>query len=217
MADNRPVDSKVVNPQDSATPDTETVSPIANAMPEGEAASLEVTSKAAVKPRRHRFWKTKLLLILVVIGLASWFGYKYTYIFLERRKYARAETALRKVADDLRAQGIETTFSRGCTYKNQVFSIGEIEGCNQSITYSGYNSKNIPGEYYAKFLESLKKVNAVFKSINTNSSLSAVDGHSENLSLPSLKMNCELYYSPHLQDNYWIGLSCGGPSNFKLF
>lgn len=216
MADNRPVDSKVVNPQDSATPDTETVSHIANAMPEGEAASLEVTSKAAVKPRRHRFWKTKLLLILVVIGLASWFGYKYTYIFLERRKYARAETALRKVADDLRAQGIETTFSRGCGRTQVVYGQG-WQTCSVGITTTNPLKNDELSMTISKFTETLseKKFTLLRESNSINNSLSPSgdNRYSESVS----KLPCSLSVRLTAPGFSNVDVGCGRHSNFKLF
>lgn len=85
---------------------------------------------------------TKLLLFLgvIILLISSYFIYKYTYIYTERRKYDQAEISIKKVADDLRKQGIETEFSKNCSRDQAKNDTGALH-CSVGIFYENVNDE----------------------------------------------------------------------------
>jgi hypothetical protein len=158
----------------------------------------------------------KLLFIvgLIISLLVGYFAYKYIYIYTERRKYDQATVAIQKVAADLRAQGIETTFSRGCGKNQDVYGFGGIS-CNTGITLKSTN--NISS---IKTVDSFKSDIIKHKFILTHNGINTSDNKlnsgTSSFSLPGSKLYCGLTYSS-TEETSQFDFGCGNSAKFQLF
>ncbi len=160
--------------------------------------------------------KLKIFGIALLVLVLGFFIYKYTYIYLERRKYDQAEQAIHKVADDLHAQGIETEFSKGCVFANVEFGTGPLS-CSVQINYPSRFVKYDAAETFNKFNNSLIANSFLSITESQNSSTSSETIPSKNYRLKNNDLVCDLYYTKHSSEEYLVGASCGKISKFSIF
>ncbi|CAN5375702.1 hypothetical protein BH10PAT3_BH10PAT3_7290 [soil metagenome] len=163
---------------------------------------------------KHR----KLILFgaVVVFLIGGFYIYKYSYIYVERRKYDKATVAINKVADDLRAQGINTEFSRGCSNNIELQGLGSVS-CAVIITMSDDNTEQEQHSLLKKYLTVLKEnrfdlTKRGSMSLSTEPVLSGISGYANN----NLDLDCTMQYINNKLSHIII-FKCGGPSHFKLY
>lgn len=161
--------------------------------------------------------RKRLLIAFVVLGLlvASFFIYKYTYIHIERAKYDKAAAAINKVADDLRAQGIETEFSKGCNKSIAVYGDGSTS-CFEEVSITG--NKDTARASLGALTSSVRKNGFTLTSSN-GVSADDIDIKTGTMvySLLSSALQCRVKYSTPDETTSLIALSCGRPEKYKLF
>ena len=170
-----------------------------------------------VPSNKKTYVKSKIAVGLVVLIIAGFFAYKYSYIYIERRKYDRATVAINKVADDLRAQGINTEFSRGCQKAEGVFGPGALS-CSVGISYTGDEKNTIPSEVLNKFTKSMSMTIFKLKSDLFIKSSAEISGGPNVYTLLENGMECNLRYSPQISGDisYEINFVCVKDSRFKI-
>lgn len=173
---------------------------------------------AEQKTRKVGHKKLKIFGIALLVIILGFFIYKYTYIYLERQKYEKAELAINKVADDLRAQGVETTPFKNCERAQVKFGEGFIS-CHVGIIYEGNDGILTIKEPLEKFIKSA--VGAEFE-YTGGGELSPtrhpiVVGDQAYI-LRGSKLGCSLSYDKQddLMPDYSLTLSCGRSSKFKI-
>lgn len=159
------------------------------------------------------------LLLITLLVVASYFIYKYTYIYVERRKYDVATVAIQKVASDLRAQGIETEFSKGCGRTQEVYGKGSLT-CSAGITYKNPISSRTATDILLTF----SNVMSTNKFIYVNGPLKPGSPipltSSSHFNLKDNPLPCNLVFSTFDSDTQTINqfdLYCGKPSKFSIF
>ena len=166
-----------------------------------------------------QYKKNKLVIALILIALliASYFVYKYTYILVERRKYDKATVAIQKVADDLRSEGIETKFSRGCSRNIEVYGKGSLT-CDVNISY-----ENDESTYSSKlFLKTIKYIldkNSFIKKSGTFriEDTSPTSGISTYTYLNDQQFSLQYDKTYNNNNNYKVIFSFDKNSRFVLF
>ncbi len=170
----------------------------------------------------YRNIKHKRLLGFTIFATALIFGffvYKYAYIHLERRKYDQATVAIQKVAADLRAQGIETTFSRGCQHAEGVFGPGALS-CSVGIDYRGNEEITHVKDVEKKLLNIILKLSFKYETeSNSFYTLEPRPTGTSNYSLPGNKLICSLTFDNNVTEAalYSFEFTCGDNSAFNLF
>ncbi len=163
--------------------------------------------------------KKLLLIVGLILGLlVGYFAYKYIYIYTERRKYNRATVAIQKVAADLRAQGIETEFSRGCGKNQDVYGFGALS-CNVSIVYSGDENIRKVAEVSNNFVTLSEKHNFNYdKTYNYSFSINPPSGSSV-YRLNDSNLQCQITFTNNWSEDttYTTKLHCNDNAKFKLF
>lgn len=163
--------------------------------------------------------KLKIFLGVVALLVAGYFVYKYSYIYFERRKYDKATAVIQKVADDLRAQGIETTFSRGCHHNQGKFDVGALN-CGVTAEYQELSKENMTRKVLGAFELTLKTNGLVKNSSLLDSNNSPLDTGSVTYTGNTNGLTCSLFYTTVESGetkNDQIGFSCGNVSKFSLF
>lgn len=164
---------------------------------------------------KHKKLFLFVISLLVVVG--GYFVYKYSYIYLERKKYSQAEVAIKKVAADLEAQGIKTEFSKGCVYQNPESMSGKV-GCSVSVNYIGTDNVASAINIFSVYLKATKDLDmSSFDSTSIKSAALDNSSYSREISVQGSNLICSVYYSSHGKNEYWVGLSCGSIPKYKLF
>lgn len=166
--------------------------------------------------------KLKIFLATIALLVVGFFLYKYAYIFIERQKYNQAEQAISRVADDLRAQGIDTTPYKSCEHAQVKYGAGFLT-CSVGIVYEG--NEEIIGvsikEPLEKFIASIDKQK--FESFGTSDELNPTSHPivvgTSNYSLSKSKLGCGLSYDKFddSEPPYTLRFGCGKYSRFLLF
>ncbi|MDB5183056.1 MAG: hypothetical protein JWO47_840 [Candidatus Saccharibacteria bacterium] len=167
------------------------------------------------KPKKG-YKRLKIAGSLILLLIAGFFVYKYSYIHIERRKYDQATVAINKVAADLRAQGIETTFSRGCQFSNPESSTGSL-GCSVNLVYSSNQSAKESADVLVKMYTSLKSQKAIFADNINDKSFNSKNDFSVDFKFTSINLSCNISYSDHSQNDYSTGVYCGSLSRFPIY
>ena len=161
--------------------------------------------------------KLKIFGIALLVLVLGFFIYKYTYIYLERRKYAQAEQAIIKVADDLRAQGVVTEFSKGCGRNQGVFGPGALS-CSIILSSAGSTVDSSESSVYRAIGSSaiiqgfkLKESNdfIVSDKLTTNHTIEFI--FSKN------NLGCELFNDHTNRDKFIVYFSCLEHLKFKIY
>lgn len=156
---------------------------------------------------------------LVALLVLGYFVYKYTYIYTERRKYAAAEVAIQKVAADLRSQGIETEFSRGCGRTQEVYGKGSLT-CSVSIIFKGDTAKYDVQWINNILSPSLVKNGFIYQSsYNTSFSTSPQPKGASVYRLSGIPMVCNVQLNStfDIDSKYQVDVYCGQPAKFDIF
>lgn len=172
---------------------------------------------AKSKTSTHK--KLKIVLGLIALLVAGFFIYKYTYIYVERRKYDQAAVAINKVAADLRAEGINTEFSKGCGKNQEVFGEGALN-CSTGITYSSDSKENRIREILISFMKYMKDTGFVMKNGSLDPNSSPILTGSSEYTLVTNPLNCSLFFSTtdiSSKEKNQIDLYCAATSMYKLF
>jgi len=168
---------------------------------------------------RFRHKKLVMAVCLVALLVVGFFVYKYSYIYLERKKYTQAEVAINKVADDLRSQGINTKFSRGCGRTQTVSGPGAII-CSSGILYKGDEANLKSEDAVSAFASSVKDNNFTYnKSFNTSYTTYPQPTGISVYSLAESTLQCQIKLDSTWPTDarYAIILECSDGSRFNLF
>lgn len=163
--------------------------------------------------------KLKIFLGVIALLVAGYFVYKYSYIYLERRKYNKATVVIQKVADDLRAQGVQTTPYTECTRAQAKFNTGSIS-CYTGIAYKGEDDKIVIKVTLENFIKAITLQDFSLKdSGGLNPSSTPIIQNTSSYTMKNSTLNCGLTYSKEddLLSQYDLTFECGKSSKFKLF
>lgn len=171
-------------------------------------------------PAKKSYRKFEIVLGVIALLVAGYFIYKYTYIYTERRKYDQAEVSIKKVAEDLRKQGINTEFSKGCSRDQAKFDTGALH-CSVGI----FLNKSLEIQKAKLYIDIFNEVitssgyDEIDEGINTNA-LNLYDGMN-TYNNSEKDMSCNLVYSTYDLDNKQntskIDFYCIKNSRFILF
>lgn len=171
------------------------------------------------KPNFGRIKHIKLFTfaMLTALLIAGYFVYKYTYIYLERRKYDQAAVAIQKVAADLRVQGIVTEFSRGCSNNIEVYGAGSLS-CSVGLKFTAKDA--LASDNMKHFTDKITTTN--FKIINNGIKPGENGNITTGISTYTLKNSnliCNLQYDNNIPEDstYYISFDCAAPSKFNIF
>lgn len=164
-----------------------------------------------------RISKLKVLAATLLVMVGGYFVYKYSYIYLERRKYSQAEVAIKKVAADLEAQGIRTEFSKGCQESETVFQHGPTT-CSIVLTNVANLNIDLNISTAKEFINGLNSADFTSANIDVNHLVT----NEEYVKLTSLgnSLPCSVFFSSMDSSGVQLGkieLSCGKPEKFALF
>ncbi len=168
------------------------------------------------KPLKHK--SLLIFLGLIVLLCGSFFIYKYVYIYTERKKYDSATVTLQKVADDLRTQGIETQFSKGCGKNIQLNNSGPTI-CSISLTHKSEGTSSLQLTRTDNFSKALIQNGFKIKRDGLHRSDVVPLGGYSIFSYGVPGDNYVLQFSPSDKDNgsYSLILSYTKNVKFKLF
>lgn len=163
--------------------------------------------------------KLKIFLGVIALLVAGYFVYKYSYIYLERRKYDKATVVIQKVADDLRAQGVQTTPYTECTRAQAKFNTEWIS-CYTGLTYDGVESDIGIADTLKKFINSMKLRDfTLINSGGVNPTGNPIETGTSVYRLKQSELQCRLIYSKEDENapDYQLNLECGEHAQFVIF
>ena len=166
---------------------------------------------------KHKKLFLFVISLLVVVG--GYFVYKYSYIYLERKKYSQAEVAIKKVAADLEAQGIKTEFSKGCQNTQTVIGKGTTY-CSTYVVYNGNQTTNDVKDVVKNLVSLLSKYGFTLDTkYHESYSIEPAPDGTAVYTYPDNSLQCRLTLSNSWSENslYTIQFGCSDGTKFSLF
>jgi len=166
--------------------------------------------KPALGSIKHK--KLFIACSLILIIIAGFFVYKYTYIYMERKKFDKAEAALEKIATALAIQNITPSLTNGCGRIQNVYVSGALY-CSNTLEVTG----DPKGEAYKSLGGELLKNGF---SLDGNSqfrvNIPIDSSQSEGFILTETGQPCTLQYDLVDATSSISSISCGNKVKFKI-